>query len=1102
MTPPPTSKPVYSSALFSGIAVCAWAVSAAASAEDAGLDFFENRVRPVLAERCFDCHSDDAESGLRLDSLAGMLRGGTRGPAIVVGKPNQSLIIRALSHGERLQMPPKEKLPARQIADIATWIKEGARWPDANPLTVRTPGPGDEAPFTDEERSFWAFQPPATSSPPQVSGQAWLQSPIDAFVLARLEAERMRPAPPADKRTLIRRATFDLTGLPPSPAEVAAFLADNSPDAFAKVVDRLLASARYGERWGRHWLDLARYADSNGLDENLAYANAFQYRDYVVAAFNHDKPFDRFVHEQLAGDLLPDDEIEQDAGNRIVATGFLSLGAKMLAEDDPVKMQMDIIDEQIDTVGRVCMGLTLGCARCHDDKFEPIPTADYYSLAGIFKSTRTMENFKVVARWQERPVATAESVRARQKFTSQIAAKQSEIDALVAKNTNQILDQARLHVGDYLLAALRKQRIAEWLASAKVHGNDAATLTKPGVLLIEAENFDRGNVKKDFDGYGKSIGVLVNKGELPNFVEYDVEVASAGNYQLEIRYAAADSRPCKLGLNGMPIKSDAAGKVTGSWHPDTQAWFVEALVPLGKGKNLLRLEHPQFFPHIDKLLLLPIAEKTTGDSLPALSADYEPIPALVDQWQAYLNKVKNDGTSIFAVWNSLVAGHDVASLAGAAAELRDAIVGKSSAPSALELAGRYQERFASIARAAESKAAENAIDEAVRAVLFDADGPFGSSASLENSFAESTKTRLNALRNEKQELEKAQPKLPEAMAVSDDSAPHDVKVHIRGNHLTLGREVPRRFPRIIAGEDQTPIGPQTSGRLELARWLTGNDNPLTARVIVNRIWQGHFGVGLVGSTDNFGRLGQRPTHPKLLDWLAVRFVQSGWSVKQMHRTIMLSSTYQMSTTWNEKAAEIDPENRLLWRMNRRRLEAEAIRDAMLAVSGRLDRSMGGSLLPTANRAYVTSTANVDPVIYESSRRSVYLPVVRSALYDVFQAFDFPDPSVVNASRQSTTVAPQALFMMNSKFAAEQSMAMAEALLADESQSDEDRVREAYMLAYSRPPTPGELDAALAYVQRYYEATTGTEPDANRRRLLAWQSLCRAILAANEFVYIE
>jgi mono/diheme cytochrome c family protein len=1121
------------------IAVALFVSRAALAADPSAADnaaFFESRVRPVFVQRCHDCHSGDAvESGLRVDSLAGLLKGGERGPAVVQGQPDKSLLVLAINHADRLHMPPKTKIPRDEIAAIAEWVRRGAPWPNAEPIRPASASPAvDEPPLTDEDRSFWAFQPPAHPPLPDVRDVAWVQSPIDRFVLARLEATGLQPAPPADKRTLIRRATFDLIGLPPTPDEVDAFLADESPEAFARLIDRLLASPQYGERWGRHWLDVARYGDSNGLDENLAFANAFRYRDYVVAALNSDKPYDVFLHEQLAGDLLPPSNDLRENIQRLVATGFLSIGAKMLAEDDQVKMEMDIIDEQVDTIGRTVMGLTLGCARCHDHKFDPIPTSDYYSLAGIFKSTRTMENFRVVARWQERSLATPEAVARQDEHRQRIADMQTKIDRLVAQANEELLTQARRHSAAYLLAAHHRQQIESLLKQAKPIGNrpDAAMLD--GVKIIEAEDFARGNVQKAVTGYGEGIGVLVNKGETPNFVEYDIELPESRTYQFELRYAAASARPCRLSVNGRLVKSDVAGQVTGSWNPDTQTWFVEGFVPLQQGKNVLRLEHPQFFPHIDKLLLAPADDDVKRIAFPnsPRDGDYPINDEFVRQCDKYLQQTRDDTASIFAPWHALVERGSLADVAAGDSPAIARLLADPKPTALAELAARYQQMFEAADRAWQAQRASDAGNssdtlsdaalEPFRRALYDPQGPLAIPSEPEPLYSQTARDQLARLREEKQKLEKSRPQLPEAMVVSDGT-PQDLRIHIRGDHITLGAEVPRRFPRVLAGERQPPINAAHSGRLELAQWLTRSDHPLTARVMVNRVWQGHFGEALVRSPDNFGRLGQRPTHPELLDWLARRFVESGWSTKSLHRTIMLSSAYQMSTAFNERAAADDPDNRLLWRMNRRRLEAEAIRDAVLAAGGSLDLTMGGSLLPTENRKYVTSTASVNPAIYNSRRRSIYLPVVRSALYDFFQAFDFGDPSVINPRRDITTVAPQALFMMNSKVMAEQSAALADRLLADESDDDTQRVHRAYEIVFSRPPSGAEASDALHFVQQLSQAPVGRTPTSvqtnttnstdvgvrptesptpNNARRRAWQSLCRALMSTNEFIYLE
>ncbi|MBI3468651.1 MAG: DUF1549 domain-containing protein, partial [Planctomycetes bacterium] len=492
--------------------------------------------------------------------------------------------------------------------------------------------------FSEAERSYWAFQSVANPQPPLVKAISWPKSPLDHFILAQLESNGLEPAPAADKRTLIRRASFDLIGLPPTPEEIDAFLADESPGAFARVVDRLLASPHYGERWGRHWLDVARYADSNGMDENLIYGNAFRYRDYVIAAFNKDKPYDQFIREQLAGDLLAarsnrihavsasnDDPMNRVTTNseettefeRVVATGFLSIGPKMLAEDDPVKMEMDIIDEQIDTIGRTIMGLTLGCARCHDHKYDPLRTEDYYSLAGIFKSTQTMDNFKVVARWHERPLGSKEAIARQQAHEHQIGAKKTEISRLTEHANDTLLSAARRRVADYLLTAAEVQRRTALQKELKSVLADPVPPAGSVPVIIEAEQFTRGNVKKEFTGYGEKIGVIYNQGELPNFAEYDINVVAAASspapagdgaatefvlpaapaYQLELRYAAAESRPVKLLINGQLVKASAAGKTTGTWYPDSQSWTAEGVFRLSPGKNTIRLERAEPFPH-------------------------------------------------------------------------------------------------------------------------------------------------------------------------------------------------------------------------------------------------------------------------------------------------------------------------------------------------------------------------------------------------------------------------------------------------------------------------------------------------------------------------
>jgi hypothetical protein len=861
---------------------------------------------------------------------------------------------------------------------------------------------------------------------PKVKRAAWAQSPLDRFVLAGLEAKGLQPAPAADRRTLIRRVTFDLTGLPPTPDEIREFLSDTRPDAFARVVDRLLASPAYGERWGRHWLDVARYADSNGVDENLVYANAWRYRDYVIRAFNQDKPIDRFIQEQVAGDLLPsapDSQLDQD---RIIATGYLSLGPKMLAEDDPVKQEEDIIDEQIDTLGKTFMGMTLGCSRCHDHKFDPFPQTDYYALAGIFKSTKTMLNFKNMAEWQEIPLASKEDQEKLDIIDKKIQSLKAERDERRKRAGDLVLAAAKQDVSKYLRAAnalLRSE--ARGIALRPVIQRADQPLPKDAILM-EAEDFVRGNVLKDRDNFGKGIGVLVNAGQYPNEAEYEVAVPEAGPYQLDLRYASGDPRPIRILINGVQMASNAAGQVTGGFYPDRQQWFAEGVFSLRAGKNTIKFERASYFPHIDKFLLISRAGQSVPLTLDQAAADAGLTPEFLVQ---------------------------------AKDQLKDAGRGTNSS---------------------------------LAFVLPD---------DADKLFPDAVQAEIKRLNREIQEQEKARPNLPRAMAVSEGT-PTTVRVHLRGSYLTLGAECPRRFPAVLAGPQQALLDNSRSGRLELAKWLTGPSHPLTARVFVNRVWRWHFGKGIVASTDNFGALGERPANQPLLDWLATTFVADGWSLKKLHRRILLSSTYRMSSRYDARAALLDPENRLHWRNDRHRLEAEEIRDSILAVSGQLDRTMEGTLLKFRDREYVTSTANTDPVNYRSNRRSVYLPVIRSALYDVYTAFDFGDPTVMNGDRPTTTVAPQALFMMNSQLVLEQTRALAALLLSHKELDDVGRVQFAYQTCYGRPAADAEARRALEFVQRLEQGQASRLPNADAARLSAWQSLCKALVAANEFVYIE
>lgn len=1095
--------------------------------------FFESKVRPLLIAKCHECHAaDKPKSGLRLDSREAILAGGESGPAAIAGKPDQSLLIDVISYRNSIQMPPRAKLSDPEIAILTEWVQRELPWPDSKNIAPVTPANHGASEFTDEQKAFWAFQPLKRQLPPAIRDNAWIRSPVDRFVLSGLEASDLKPARQADRRTLIRRVTIDLIGLLPTPDETQEFLADETPDALERVVDRLLASPHYGERWGRHWLDVARYADSNGLDENLAYANAFRYRDYVVKAFNQDLPYDQFLIEQIAGDLLDTDGVaDSEQFDRLTATGFLCLGAKMLAEDDPVKMQMDIIDEQVDTIARAVMGLTMGCARCHDHKYDPLTMDDYYGLAGIFKSTQTMDNFTVVARWHERPLATASQIQQRDQLQQLATAQKQIVDKIRNDASDKILDGARQQIKDYLLAATWELLSEERLRTAKPWGQDPQVIAMPGVILLEAEDFARGNVLKEHNGYGKGIGILVNRGHTPNFAEYDLTVDRTMTCQIELRYAAAASRPVKLFVNRSLVKTDAAAKVTGTWSPDSQAWFIEGLIELKAGTNVLRLEQPQFFPHIDKVLIVPVdLARDQLDSLtalglkPNLASRSNLVFSVVNQWKKAIERSKNDEASILTAWRQFIESRQLTADAAAFGNGVQRLLGETQPASLVELADRYERLFTEAQQAwSDLKATESGRDattladpaiEKARLLLSDPKGPLAVPADIEEQFSPEIAAQLKSSREELARREATVPKFTETMAVAD-AKPENLRIHLRGSHLTLGRETPRQLPRILTTSQSRSLT-DGSGRLPFARWLASREHPLTSRVMVNRIWQWHFGQGLVRSSDNFGRLGERPTHPELLDWLASEFTGSvngediaqqgmsprAWSLKSFHRRLLETAAYRQGSDYQRVPAQVDAENRLLWRFPRQRMDVEVLRDSLLQLGGRLDETIGGSLLPTANRSYVTSTANVNPAIYTSNRRSIYLPVIRSALFELFTAFDFADPSTLSGQRDQTTVAPQALFMMNSAFVLEQCRLLSDRLRNEAGSDPTARIRRLYEMAYGRYPSAAEVSRASGYLDRLKSALEKQGVANSEIETKLWTSLSRAILSANEYVYIE
>ena len=861
--------------------------------DPAQVEFFEAKVRPILVTRCLACHgADKQKGGLRLDSPEAMNSGGDTGPVVVAHDPEHSPLIAALRHDGDVRMPPKGKLDPAEIDALTEWVNRGAPWPASS---AAAPSPGKAA----AEPPFWAFQPMTDPTPPVVKQADWPKSTIDAFILAKLEENGLQPSPPADKPTLLRRVSFDLIGLPPTPEEVEAFVNDTSPDAYKRVVDRLLASPRYGERWGRHWLDVARYGEDQAHSfQPRLYPNGFRYRDWVASALNADMPYDRFIVEQIAGDLLD----EPGKTERLAALGFFALGPVYYG--DPKKF--DQVDDRIDTMARGFLGLTVACARCHDHKFDPIPTADYYALAGVFLSTE----------YEEAPAAPKEQVAAYDAAMAAVDAKARAIDAVLES------ESARIHAPEsvaYLVAALSLQadRTMDRDAMqdvAKNGGLDSARLRRWVALLEKSK--DHPQIKESF------------------------------------RVARA--------VGG--IADDESRRVV-----------------LHAAEGLER--------HIESVL----SRRSYGARI--------------------------DGA-----------------------------------------------------------------DETLLRALFDgkARGPLAEGKDkVEKQLAPGDKARLAALRAEKARLEKAAPpKYPVVHTLKDAEQSVDANILVRGDVANPGPKAPRHFLTVLGGG--ATFG-QGSGRLELARAIADAENPLTVRVMVNRIWQHHFGRGLVGTPSNFGMLGERPSHPALLDHLARRFVAGGWSIKSLHRDILLSAAYQQDSRASARSAEVDPENRLLGRMNRSRLEIEAWRDAVLAVSGRLDDAVGGP------------SERIDAP--ENRRRTYYAAVSRHDLAPMLRLFDFPDPNITGAARVRTTVPLQGLVMLNDEFLIESARALA-ARVRTESKDDDGRIRRAYALLFGRPATERELRIGRDYLAG---AEPGETPPGDLSR---WERYAQALLGTNEFAFID
>ena len=833
-------------------------------------DAFELRIRPVLARACFACHTDSAMGGLQIDSREHLLKGGNSGPAIVPGDPDASKLIQAVRYSAARKMPPAGKLKDDEIASLEAWVKAGALWPANLKPVSSAPYPISEA-----QRNFWAFRPVAHPAVP--AGRA--KNEIDRFLQARLEKEGLNPARPADKRTLIRRASLDLTGLPPTPEEVSAFERDKSPGAFAAVVDRLLASPHYGERWGRYWLDVARYSDDKlNSTQDEPYPNAFRYRDWVIAAFNQDMPYDKFVKAQIAGDLMP------DADKYRAGLGFYALSPEMQ-------------DDRVDATTRGFLALTVACAQCHDHKFDPIPTRDYYSLLGIFANTKLHET----------PLAATDVVAEYDTKLKEVNEKEKVLNLFAAEQASQ-------------LASILATNTARFLLSA-------ADIEKDDKLDSETVTRWKAYLKK-------------------------------------------------------PVKD----------HPFLKAWDA-AKTPEEQRKAAQEFEN---------LVLKFDAEKKIVDDKNHITLGAN--PDRTDLSNANLVSLERDR---FILWEDLF---------GTGRGVLHYGLGK--------------------------------VDRFLSGVW---------------------KTHLDDLRTELAGLKKAlPPPYPYLQTIEDNSKYNEQHIWVRGSRDNPGDVAPPHFLQILSkGEPKKFEG---KARLGLAEAIANGDNPLTARVMVNRVWQHHFGQGLVRTPSNFGLQGDTPSHPELLDFLASRFVDEGWSVKKLHREIMLSAAYAQNTEPLPKNMEKDPDNRFVWRFNRHRLDAEGLRDSLLSVSGNLDAKDGGA-----------------PVKFgaENHARTAYGFVSRRKLDTVMGLFDFPNPNNTSDTRTETNVPLQRLFFLNSEFVQAESKALVARVagIPDEAW----KIERAYRLVFQRSPSAEERRLAEEYL---------AAPDGG------WQRYAQVLLSSNEFSFIE
>lgn len=866
-------------------------------------DFFETRVRPLLAKNCYTCHTEARAGGLQMDNQEAMLRGSKDGPVLVPGKPDESKLIQAVRYKDRIRMPPSGKLPDEDIATLEAWVRSGAAWGHASSARSKTAA----VPYviSPEDRAFWSFRPVKEPSVPSVKDHSWVQSPIDSFVLAKLESAGLKPVRAAEKRTLIRRATMDLIGLPPSPEEVEAFEKDSSRGAFEKVVDRLLASPEYGERWGRLWLDVARYSDKQLTAEGDGpLPNSFQYRDWVVRAFNDDMPYDQFVKAQIAGDLMPEAVREKYVGG----VGFFSLSPKP-----------EFRDERVDAATRGFLGLTVACAQCHNHKFDPIPTRDYYSLLGVLEST---EEGKF-------PLASPEIVAAYDTQKKTLDEEKAKLTKFLDNQREQLFDIFALRTSEYVAASWQALGPEKKTAADLAHERHLDKTVLAGWI-----RFLQPARERKYEYLAAWDGLLQNGNA--------AESAQAEGNKLQTLILAVRKEEEELREKNAKLKAQA------------KPGDVAKAIPLDRDKFYL---------------------------LSDLRAKPRAMP------------VKEAGPLYFS--DDQLGGY---------------------------MSGVWKEHFDSL---------RSKIDHLTKALP---------------------------------------PEYPSYNIIKDKAKPENLSVYIRGNKEDPGEEAPRQFLAILSAGAQVPFQ-KGSGRLELAEAIANPQNPLTARVMVNRIWLHHFGAGIVRTPSNFGKLGERPSNPELLDYLASRFVRNGWSIKKMHKELMLSSAYALSSEHSPSGAQIDPENKLLWRANVRRMDVESMRDSMLFVSGKLDRTRGGPAVPLHDE--------------KNFRRTLYGAVSRAKPDEFLRLFDFPDPNETSEQRITTNVPIQQLFFLNSPFVLAQAEFFSKRV--GDLPSDQQKIKKAYSILFNRAPNAEEAAKGIAFLSSAGDS---------------WRDYLQVLMSSNEFLYLN